>query len=99
MQAIKIRANQTNIDIAMMAFGSAELVFDLPNVQQASITEEIIAGDTIENIEDAELDKKSIVAVLNRVMFLPASKKQKTIAIPQNEGVDYWAVGTDFIIN
>jgi hypothetical protein len=98
MQRIKVKYNQTNLDIALMAFGDAEKVFDLPNLNNASITDDLEVGVVIENIPIAEFNKKGIAATMNKQQFIPASKKDNYENL-HPEGVDYWAIESDFIIS
>lgn len=97
MQAIKIKYNQTNVDVAMLAFGTLERLFELPNIANGgSVTDDLVAEDVISGIADFAFDKKSEVRVLNRVEHLPASVKMSSVL--SLEGIDYWAIGTEFII-
>jgi len=99
MQAITVKYNQTNVDAALLVFGTLERLFELPNIAAgASITDELVAGDLISNIANADFDKRSVLRILNQEQNLPASKKIDTGDLLL-EGIDYWAIGTEFIIS
>lgn len=99
MQAITAKYNQTNVDAALLAFGTIERLFELPNIAAgASVTDELEAGAVMSNIANADFDKKSVTRILNQKQNLPASKKLDNGDLLL-EGVDYWAISTEFIIS
>ncbi len=97
MQAIPVKYNQTNLDLALMAFGTIERVFELPNLQSQSLTDDLTAGDVLAIDGAADFEFRNIAVVLNRKEFIPASKKDLSETL-QLEGVDYWSIGDEFII-
>lgn len=79
-----------------MLAGDAEKVFDL--LSNRSITDELNVGEEFGSNILPEQNKKGIVALMNNKQFIPASKKDNYQQF-QKEGVDFWAVGTEFIIS
>lgn len=98
MQAITVKNNQTNVDASLQAFGTLERLFELPNIAAgASVTDDIEAGDVIENIAEADFVNKSTTKILNKAGNMPASNKNINSSLLL-EGIDYWAIGTEFIV-
>lgn len=95
MQVIPIKYGQTPIDVALMAFGDAERIFELP--LQGSITDSLTVGSEMSIDGQAVANKRSVASVLNTVQFIPASIKINDVLI-KNEGIGYWAIGQDFVI-
>lgn len=95
MQVIPIKYGQTPIDVALMAFGDAERIFELPLL--GSITDNLTVGSAVEVDGQAVATKRSIASVLNNIQFVPASLKNNN-TLSKNEGIGYWAIGQDFVI-
>ncbi|MBT1702965.1 hypothetical protein [Chryseosolibacter indicus] len=88
-------AGQTWIDLAMQEVGDESRLFELCDLNDASITEEVEAGRVIQAMR-VEQDKQNIVNVLRPLK--PSSMYYK-VGDPAPEGIEYWAIELDFIVS
>ena len=96
-QLTRSLAGQAWIDMCMQEIGNEERLFDLADLNDVSITDDIAAGTAILSIAEA---RKEIVRVLQRVK--PASRIR-----PENdtdtgeimEGIEFWAIEFDFVVS
>jgi hypothetical protein len=92
----KAMYGQTWVDLVVQQLGTEERLFELTDLNGAGITDVLQAGTIVET-PTLELDKKSIVNVmqLNR----PASDKATNPGATVEEGIEYWAVEFDFTVS
>jgi hypothetical protein len=90
-----VGSRQTLIDLAMQHAGSAEAAFEMCLQHDFEITRELEAG--------AELPQP--IVLNNEVVTLYRTEKAKPASIlikqmpgAEDEGVDFWAIETDFIV-
>ena len=96
MQTIRISEGQTNLDIAMMAFGTIERVMELPNLANNSLTDDLMPGTVIDNIGDADYDKMKIANLLCDIKYIPATGLNGQVI---SGGVGYMEIGKDFKVS
>jgi hypothetical protein len=97
MQTIKINEGQTLLDIAVQYNGDAAKAFELALANSLNFSDDLIIGNEV-LVESAAVEKKKLVKEFDNNKIVPSSKKDNYENL-QPEGVDYWAIGTEFIIS
>ncbi len=95
MEIIKISEGQTLIDIAIQYLGDASRYVEIIELNNLTITEDIHAGDEL-IIPTVTNEKTAIVSLFRKKNIKPASAI--TDIISENEGVDYWHIEENFIV-
>ena len=94
MATVKLKDRQTPVDIAIQEYGSFEGVFALAERNGISITEVLAAGQELETAPQDVVDK--LVSERFRVQGVkPATELEN----PLQEGIGFWAIEYDFVIN
>lgn len=94
MQTITVKEGQTLLDIAMQYLGNSERVYDIANLNEIEITTDLVVGQELW-IPDTEITDESIAEVFEENDLIPASMDSIDI---ENEGIDFWAIEDDFIV-
>lgn len=94
MPTTKVLHGQTWIDIALQEVGDEHRLFELCDLNNSGITDDIAAG-YVATTPDFESNKKSIVNTLRKVR--PASGI--SIAEELMEGIEYWGIEFDFVVS
>ena len=97
MQIIKVGEGQTLIDIAMQYCGDALRVFDVADLNGLQITDDLEPGSELK-VPDAAIEKRAVVIEFSRLSLFPASIEDIDPGDEQLEGIDYWAIDDDFIV-
>lgn len=97
MPTIKINEGQTLLDIAVQHCGNVEKAFELALANGLDFNEDLVIGDEMVTGEVA-VEKRKLVELFKNKILVPASKKDDYETM-QLEGVDYWSIGTEFIIS
>lgn len=93
---VTVCEGQTLIDIAMQYCGDALAVADVAKLNGLGITDELTPGQTI-LIPDVAIDKVKIVEAF--AGLVPASKDDDDNVLDQVlDGIDYWIIEEDFIV-
>ncbi len=88
--------HQSLLDLAIQYTGTAENVFDLALQNNRSITDDLEAGEAL-NFEPSTLNQnKDILNYYTAKNIQPATAI--TAAVEQPQGISYWAIGIDFIV-
>lgn len=95
MKAI-ILHNQSLLDLAIQHTGTAENAFDLALVNNKSITDDLEAGESIQLIAYGIQQNKDILNYYTAKNIQPATAI--TAAVERPQGISYWAIGIDFIV-
>jgi len=94
---MKVRDNQNLYDIAIQYCGSSEAAYDIAYLNGISVTDSLTVG---QELELPPVVSKSIVDYYANKSLTPATSLTET---QQNEalaeGIDFWAVETEFIIS
>lgn len=95
---IKINDNQSPFDVAVQHGGSVEAAFQWAIENNLSVTDELQKG---EEYSSPEVTVKKVQQEFSAKNWIPA-----TMATTDDEGgelllegIGYWAIGTDFIVN
>lgn len=95
MATVKILEGQTLFDIAVQELGDAERVMEIATFNDISITEDLLPGSFIQ-VPAYDLTKRGIVNLFSRMCIKPASGG--ITVTEKNEGIDYWEIEKDFIV-
>ena len=96
MQTIKINEGQTLLDVAIQHTGDASRAFEIALANGLNFSDDLEIG-TVVLVPEASVENKKNVADFVKTNTTPASKKDDTGLLL--EGVDYWAIGDEFIIS
>lgn len=96
MQTIKAGEGQTLIDVAMQHLGEAALLFDVAELNGLQITDELTPGQLI-ILPDAAIDKLRVVREFSSRGLEPSSLYSDDV-FERLQGIDYWAIEDDFIV-
>lgn len=91
-------ANQTLLDIALQTAGSLEAVFKLAILNGIPVTEKLTAGNKL--FYGITPINKTITKQYTEAGWKPASATSFASDIPDVDlqGIDYWSIGGNFII-
>jgi hypothetical protein len=93
----RVLNGQAWVDLVLMLTGDEERLFEICDLNEMGITDEIIAGTIIKSIDSA-FDKKGVVNALR--FAIPASiLNQPMNEEPSTEGIEFWAIEFDFMVN
>lgn len=93
----QILFGQTLLDMAAQETGDAARAFELAVLNNMSLTDDLIAGATVLT-PDADSKKRNIIQLFSDVSKAPASADVSGEMKSKNEGVEYWKLENDFII-
>lgn len=92
---IKVLDGQTLVDIAVQELGDASRVMEIAELNEINITDDLEAGQIIQ-VPVYESSKRSIVNLFRDFCNRPACGI--TIQEAKNEGIDFWAIENDFVV-
>ena len=103
---VTVLEGQSLFDLAVQTSGSVEAVFDVAELNGLSVTDALIAGSVIETRYVVETRCIASVSVNQPIADYYAKNglKPATDATDEamnelrDEGIDYWAVEVDFIV-
>lgn len=93
----KVVVKQSLLDIAIQCCGSVEAVFDIAVLNDLSITDELIVGQTIQCNKITDVNIANYYRNRNLKPATGLSFDDK-ITLTTNEGISYWAINDDFIV-
>ena len=99
MKTVEVLDGQTLVDIAAQELGDIDRVFEIAQLNEMNITDELTAGQEI-LVPDFEISKGNMVDLFADKANAPASsitESEGEDVVPQ-EGIDYWAIENDFVI-
>lgn len=92
--------NQTLLDLAIQYTGTAENAFDLALANNKSITDDLQAGESIDISTYDTQKNKDILNYYQAKKLQPATGlSSQQLINDKPEGIDYWAIQTDFIVS
>jgi hypothetical protein len=94
-KGLTVGEGQTLIDIAMQFLGDASRAFEIADLNGLSITDNLTPGQTL-IIPEPAIDKIKIVAAFAGLQ--PASMDDENVLDEVFDGIDYWAIEEDFIV-
>lgn len=93
---INVLHSQSLLDLAIQHTGSVENAFDLALANGLSLTDDLEAGESIQLIAYGIQQNKDILNYYTAKNIQPATAI--TAAVEQPQGISYWAIGIDFIV-
>jgi len=98
MKNTAILDRQTLIDITAQELGDLERVYEIAELNGLSLTDDLITGNAI-MVPDADKSKINITRLFADKANAPASVDDNFISENENnEGIGYWIIENDFII-
>ncbi len=91
----KVYENQSWVDVSNYLYGTPQYAYELAEQNQSAITEDIMAGSVIKYNTQNETNKLVLSSYVSNGS-IPATAI--TAAVEQPEGISYWAIGVDFIV-
>lgn len=88
--------HQSLLDLAIQHTGSVENTFDLALQNNRSLTDDLEAGESIQLIAYGIQQNKDILNYYTAKNIQPATAI--TAAVERPQGISYWAIGIDFIV-
>lgn len=93
---VKVLHNQSLFDIAIMYFGTANAVFEIALLNNISVTEVLHAGLEL-LLPNTDYGFNEVVNYYRSNRIAPATEIDFDF-ITENEGISYWAINVDFIV-
>lgn len=97
MPTIQTNEGQTLKDIAVQYLGNAERVSEIALLNNINITDDLEIGTSL-LIPEVDIEKTSIINHFQKNNIVPASSIDVAVGEEEEEGIDYWAIEEDFII-
>ncbi|MGQ0737671.1 MAG: hypothetical protein ACT4OJ_01300 [Bacteroidota bacterium] len=94
MPNVRIKENETSLDVAVLNSGHVDGVFDLALTNGLSITQDLVSGDEL--MTGPVIDEEAKTELGSR-RARPASAIDINEG-EQLEGIGYWIIGNDFIV-
>ncbi len=95
MKDVATLYGQTVSDIAIQELGDAERAMEIAELNGLSISTELTPG-LILQVPDYERNKIDVVQLFTNKALAPAS--MDVLSSDLDEGIDYWALELDFIV-
>lgn len=95
-----VRYGQTSLDIAIQYLGDCERHLELCELNGIGPTDDLVVGSQV-LVPDTAIEKKAVTEVFIRRKIDPASSEDSFAANPEtppDEGIDYWEIEEDFIV-
>lgn len=92
-----ILEGQTIIDLATQDLGDPERAMEIAVLNDRSITDHLVPGELLET-PTAEESKYNMLRLFSNPANAPASDETDVEIIPVNEGIGYWRIENDFIV-
>ncbi len=93
----KVITKQSLLDVAIQQCGDATAVFNLAVLNGLSVTDDLKVGQIIESNEVVDVDVEKYYRLRNIKPATAFSDADKVLTA-KNEGIGYWAIEVDFIV-
>jgi len=96
-----VQEGQTLLDVAIQHCGNAEALFDIVKLNVfEDITQDVAVGTEL-LLPEVTTDNKDVVAFFSNKQVIPASNatQAEQEQQQQEQGINYWAIGEDFVIS
>lgn len=97
---ISVLPLQSLLDLAIQHTGTAENAFDLALANNRSLTDDLEAGDwLVANSQELKANKDILnYYTAKNIQPATAISQWQTANSDKPEGISYWAIGVDFIV-
>lgn len=90
--------NQSLIDVAVQHTGSAENLFQLAVLNGKSITDDLVPGEEIAIDSSINIDEDIFQFFQNKKLRPATGEVTEPTATPELEGISYWIINKNFIV-
>ena len=97
MKSVKILDGQTLVDIAIQELGDGERVMELATLNEMNITDDLVSGEYVD-VPEYDKSKRSMVNLFKDDANKPASGMYPTPGVLPQQGIGYWIIETDFVV-
>ena len=97
MKTVKVLYGQTWLDLAVQETGDATRAMEMAILNDVSMTDSLTAGESV-LAPDPERGKKSVVLLFTDKANAPASEDIVGEMKSNGEGIEYWAIEKDFVV-
>lgn len=97
MASTKVSEGQTLLDIALQATGDLTRVFEIAGLNGIDITTDLTIGSTL-TVPEPVIDKAYLVDLFAVVYRKPKSADSDTEQIKGREGIGFWIIENDFVV-
>lgn len=95
---MKPQVRQSTFDIAIQQCGSIEAVFNMTLLNDISVTDDLSTGNPL-TIPDPKDDRVVSYYTINKITPATAITLDEVAHTIAEEGIEFWAIGYDFIIS
>ena len=93
MRTIAIESNQNVLDACLQVYGTLEAMFDLALENNVSITDELEAGQILQHRQNNNIVANYYAGRNHRPATVWVNDHQFIL-----EGIDYWGIEIDFVV-
>jgi hypothetical protein len=97
MKNVPVLYGQTIIDIAIQELGDGNRAFELAQLNNISISDDLNAGQVIV-VPDYDLANRYLVQLFSNPSNKPASGDNLSSGVLADVGIGYWALEVDFVV-
>ncbi len=97
MKSVKVLDGQTLVDIAVQELGDAERVMEIAEANEMKVTDDLVSGSEI-MVPDFDRTKRSIVNLFSDDANKPASALTVDETEGVGEGIGFWIIENDFVV-
>lgn len=93
----KILYGQTSLDMAIQELDDVERLFEIAIDNDISITDDLVPGTQL-LVGDPDKSVRNIVQLFSDPANAPASADEEQLVNSRLEGIGYWKIENDFIV-
>lgn len=97
MHSVTVLHNQSLLDISLQVYGNLSGMFLLAKLNNLAITDNLNPGDVL-MLPELETSDVNIVTYYSNKSIKPANAINQATLSPGPSGIDYWAIGVNFIV-
>lgn len=98
MATVNVKPHQCLLDLSMQEKGSIAALFEFAVLNNYSITDDLVAGSTLQ-VPDSKILDMEIWQALNRAAIIPANGYTAADEMVIKGGIDYMGVQIDFRVS
>ncbi|MDO4763828.1 MAG: hypothetical protein Q4A00_05550 [Flavobacteriaceae bacterium] len=95
----KVYENQSWLDISNVLYGSSQYAYELSQQNNSSITDEIKAGTIIVYSKDIQSNQLVLLSMASYKSNPATAIQHQEMRVEKLNGIDYWAIQSEFIIS
>ena len=98
MNKAVVQQGQSILDVALQQCGSIEAIFEMAALNSISVTDDLLAGNSLV-MPEAKDGKVVSYYSINRVTPATAVTANDLMHTIADEGIEFWAIGGEFIVS